>query len=195
MGHRLSKIYTRTGDEGMTGLGEGERVPKDSLRVAAMGDVDELNSALGVVLSQALRPEIAQCLVEVQHKLFDLGGELCLPNYQLIQADDVTVLEQQLDLYNDSLPPLQDFILPGGGAAAAHCHLARAICRRAERSIIALHRQESLNAPLRQYLNRLSDLLFVFGRILARDAGGTEVLWRKERPPLPRNLAPTPENP
>ncbi len=185
MGHRLSKIYTRTGDEGMTGLGEGERVPKDCPRVIAMGDVDELNSLIGVVLAQALPEDVAACLVEVQHKLFDLGGELCLPGYQMVQADDVTVLEQLLDRYNEALPPLKEFILPGGSAAAAHCHVARAVCRRAERAVVALHHQEPLNAPLRQYLNRLSDLLFVFGRVLAREAGGSEVLWRKDRPPLP----------
>ncbi|MEE4376884.1 MAG: cob(I)yrinic acid a,c-diamide adenosyltransferase [Candidatus Competibacteraceae bacterium] len=181
MGHRLSKIYTRTGDKGTTGLGGGERVDKDSLRIETIGQVDELNCTIGMVLAHDIRPTISDCLSEVQHKLFDLGGELSMPGYEAIQADDVTVLEQELDAFNTDLPPLKEFILPGGGPAAAACHLARAVCRRAERHTVRLARQETINAHGQAYINRLSDLLFVLCRILARDEGGQEVLWRHDR--------------
>ncbi|MDX1657169.1 MAG: cob(I)yrinic acid a,c-diamide adenosyltransferase [Candidatus Competibacteraceae bacterium] len=181
MGNRLSKIYTRTGDEGTTGLGNGDRVPKDSRRIEVIGDVDELNSAIGLVLSHDLREPIRVCLNEIQHKLFDLGGELSMPGYQSIHQEDVTRLETSLDRFNENLPPLKEFILPGGGPAAANCHLARATCRRAERHMVGLAREEDINPWGRAYLNRLSDLLFVVCRILARDEGGVEVLWRHER--------------
>jgi cob(I)alamin adenosyltransferase len=181
MGHRLSKIYTRTGDDGSTGLGDGTRVAKDSARVAAYGTVDELNSALGVVLAQDLPDSIRNMLVEIQHELFDLGGELCIPGATAISDADVTRLEQRLDAHNEALPPLKDFILPGGGAAAAHCHVARTICRRAEREVVTLGRHESVRGEVVRYLNRLSDLLFVLARVLARASGGGEVLWRHER--------------
>ncbi|MBX3727386.1 MAG: cob(I)yrinic acid a,c-diamide adenosyltransferase [Xanthomonadales bacterium] len=183
MGNRLSRIYTRTGDDGSTGLGDGARVGKDSLRVEAYGTVDELNSAIGIVLAQQDLPAaVAAVLVQVQHELFDLGGELCLPpGTELVHDRDVTRLEQQLDGFNADLPPLKDFILPGGGAAAAHCHLARTICRRAERVLVALSREEPVRGPCIRYLNRLSDLLFVLGRVLARAAGAGEVLWQHTR--------------
>lgn len=181
MGNRLSKIYTRTGDEGTTGLGDGERITKDSLRVGVMGDVDELNCAVGMTLVPEIRDEIRATLSEVQHKLFDLGGELCMPGYAAISAEDVTWLEQELDHYNEALPPLKEFILPGGGPAAAACHLARAICRRAERHLVALGREEEISPQARAYLNRLSDLLFVLCRVLARDEGGSEIMWRHDR--------------
>lgn len=181
MGNRLSRIYTRTGDEGTTGLGDGSRIAKDSLRIEAMGDVDELNCAIGMILTAPLQDEIRATLSEVQHKLFDLGGELCMPGYAAISADDISWLEQELDHYNNNLPPLKEFILPGGGPAAAACHLARAICRRAERHLVALSREETLSPAARAYLNRLSDLLFVLSRVLARVEGGSEVMWRHDR--------------
>lgn len=178
MGNRLSKIYTRTGDAGTTGLGNGNRVAKDCLRIEAIGAVDELNCTVGRVLVHDLRVEIRECLQETQHKLFDLGGELSIPGYQAIQAEDVMRLEELLNEFNERLPPLKDFILPGGGRAAADCHIARATCRRAERRIVSLAREETVGESARIYLNRLSDLLFVLCRILARDDGGIEVLWR-----------------
>lgn len=181
MGNRLSKIYTRTGDEGTTGLAGGERIAKDSLRIWVMGEVDELNCTLGMVLATPVSAEISATLSEVQHKLFDLGGELCMPEYSAISADDVSWLEQELDHYNADLPPLKEFILPGGSAAAAACHLARAVCRRAERRIVTLAREEDINPQARAYLNRLSDLLFVLCRVIARTDGGSEVLWRHDR--------------
>ena len=181
MGNRLSKIYTRTGDDGSTGLGDGTRVAKDSARVAAYGTVDELNSALGVVLAQDLPEPVRDMLVEIQHELFDLGGELCIPGAAAISDADVTRLEQRLDAHNEALPPLKDFILPAGGAAAAHCHLARTVCRRAEREVVALSRHETVRGEAIRYLNRLSDLLFVLARVLARASGAGEVLWRHER--------------
>lgn len=181
MGNRLSKIYTRTGDKGTTGLGSGERVDKDSLRIEAIGAVDELNCTVGMVLAHDIRDNIRNTLSEIQHKLFDLGGELSMPGYEAIHAEDVTGLEQELDDYNAALPPLKEFILPGGGPASAACHLARAVCRRAERRMVSLARREALNPHAQAYLNRLSDLLFVLCRILARDEGGMEVMWRHER--------------
>jgi cob(I)alamin adenosyltransferase len=182
MGNRLSKIYTRTGDDGTTGLGDGTRVPKDSERVEAYGTVDELNSAVGVLLAvPGLPPAISACLTEVQQQLFDLGGELCIPGHRAVSASQVTQLEQALDAFNDPLPPLKEFILPGGGPAAAACHLARTIARRAERRVWALARAEAVSPEVAKYLNRLSDLLFVLARVLARHESGAEVLWRHER--------------
>jgi cob(I)alamin adenosyltransferase len=182
MGNRLSRIYTRTGDDGTTGLGDGSRVSKDSVRVEAFGTVDELNSAIGVLLATPeIPPGVAACLTEVQHELFDLGGELCIPGHRAIDAGHVARLEKSLDEFNDTLPPLKEFILPGGGPAAAACHLARAIARRAERRVWTLARAESVSPEVTQYLNRLSDLLFVLARMLARHERGTEVLWRHDR--------------
>jgi cob(I)alamin adenosyltransferase len=177
MGNRLSKIYTRTGDTGTTGLGDGSRVDKDNLRVEAYGTVDELNSAIGLVLSADLPAAVRTCLTRIQHELFDLGGELCIPGTTLIPDSYVTLLEQDLDACNEDLPPLKDFILPGGSEPAARCHLARTIARRAERCVVSLARNEMVNPASIRYLNRLSDLLFVVSRVLARGAGGSEVLW------------------
>jgi cob(I)alamin adenosyltransferase len=182
MGNRLSRIYTRTGDDGTTGLGDGSRVSKDSVRVEAFGTVDELNSAIGVLLATPeIPPGVAACLTEVQHELFDLGGELCIPGHRAIDAGHVARLEKSLDEFNDTLPPLKEFILPGGGPVAAACHLARAIARRAERRVWTLARAESVSPEVTQYLNRLSDLLFVLARVLARHERGAEVLWRHDR--------------
>jgi cob(I)alamin adenosyltransferase len=182
MGHRLSRIYTRTGDDGTTGLGDGHRVRKDHARVEAYGTVDEANSAIGVVLSvPGLPDDVRQCLVEVQHELFDLGGELCIPGTQVITAGQISRLEGMLDAFNDPLPSLKDFILPGGGPAASACHLARTIVRRAERRVWTLAETERVNAETPKYLNRLSDLLFVIARVLARHEDGSEVLWRHDR--------------
>jgi cob(I)alamin adenosyltransferase len=182
LGNRLSKIYTRTGDDGTTGLGDGSRVPKDDPRVEAYGCVDECNSAIGVVLAVAgLSDDIRELLTGVQHELFDLGGELCIPGHRAIQAEQVLALEQALDRFNERLPPLKEFILPGGGTAAAACHLARAICRRAERRAWTLARVETVAPEPLQYLNRLSDLLFVLARVLARQESGSEVLWKHAR--------------
>jgi cob(I)alamin adenosyltransferase len=182
MGNRLSKIYTRTGDDGDTGLGDGSRVAKENLRVEAYGTVDETNSAVGVVLGVPLPPEIRRCLTEIQHDLFDLGGELCIPGHVMITAAHVERLEKELDTFNEDLPPLKDFILPGGGPAAAACHLARAVCRRAERRCWSLARTETVAPEALKYLNRLSDLLFVLARVLARAAEGGEVIWRRRAP-------------
>lgn len=181
MGHRLSKIYTRTGDEGQTGLGDGSRVPKDALRVEAYGTVDELNSAIGTVLAFDPPDAVAKCLLEVQHDLFNVGGELSVPGYHIINAEDITRLEQELDEFNNTLPPLKEFILPGGNKAASLCHLSRTICRRAERRVVTLMGEELVSPELLRYLNRLSDLLFVLARVLARVNGGSEVLWRNDR--------------
>lgn len=182
MGNRLSRIYTRTGDDGTTGLGDGSRVPKDSARVEAYGTVDELNSVIGVLLAlPGLPPAATACLTEVQHELFDLGGELCIPGHTLIKSEHVARLEKSLDEFNDSLPPLKEFILPGGGPAAAACHLARTVARRAERRVWTLAKAESISPEVAKYLNRLSDLLFVLARVLARHERGTEVLWRHDR--------------
>lgn len=180
MGKRLSKIYTRTGDDGSTGLGDGRRVAKDDPRVEAYGSVDELNSAIGVVLARpGLPAAVRDCLTAVQHRLFDLGGELCLPGHQAIDEAAVTALEQALDGFNRDLPPLQEFILPGGSDAAAACQLARAICRRAERRTWRLARDEPVNEAALKFLNRLSDLLFVVARVLNREAGVAEPFWQK----------------
>jgi cob(I)alamin adenosyltransferase len=181
MGNRLSKIYTRTGDDGSTGLGDGTRTPKDSHRVAAYGTVDELNSAIGMILAQEIPEAVRECLVQVQHELFDLGGELCVPGMSLIEDADIVRLETILDAFNEPLPALKDFILPGGGMAASCCHLARTIARRAERELVTLAREESVRPQTLRYLNRLSDLLFVIARVLARASGQGEVLWHHER--------------
>ncbi len=182
MGNRLSKIYTRTGDDGTTGLGDGSRVPKDHLRVEAYGTVDELNSVIGMLLAvPGLPAEVGACLTEVQHELFDMGGELCIPGHRAISAAQIARLESTLDGFNDALPPLKEFILPGGGPAASVCHLARTVARRAERRVVSLARAESVSPEVAQYLNRLSDLLFVLARVLARHERGAEVLWRHER--------------
>ncbi|HEX4389482.1 MAG TPA: cob(I)yrinic acid a,c-diamide adenosyltransferase [Steroidobacteraceae bacterium] len=182
MGNRLSKIYTRTGDDGSTGLGDGSRVAKDSLRVEAYGTVDELNSAIGVLLAIAELPaDVSGCLTEVQHELFDMGGELCIPGHVAIKAAQTTRLEEELDAFNEQLPPLKEFILPGGGPAAAACHLARTVARRAERRVWTLAKAEGVSREVPKYLNRLSDLLFVIARVLARHERGTEMLWRHER--------------
>jgi len=180
VGYRLSKIYTRTGDNGDTGLGDGERVAKDDPRIEAIGAVDELNSALGVLLASPLPESVATTLTDVQHRLFDLGGELSLPGQALLRDRHVEELEQRLDALNARLPPLEDFILPGGSPAAALCHLARAICRRAERRAVHLARSSDLNPAGLRYLNRLSDLLFVVARVLNREAGRADVLWRSD---------------
>ncbi len=182
MGNRLSKIVTRTGDDGSTGLADGGRVPKESARIEACGTVDELNSALGVLLAaEELPAPMAAQLLEIQHDLFDLGGELAIPGSVVISARQVEGIEALVDSWNAELPPLREFVLPGGGAGAASCHLARAICRRAERRCWALSRSEPLGPQALRYLNRLSDLLFVLARVLARRAKGSEVMWRSER--------------
>ena len=177
MGNRLSKIYTRTGDKGTTGLGDGSRVDKDSLRVETFGTVDELNSLIGLVLASDTGGAIGDCLTRTQHELFDLGGELCMPGYTLIPDSCIEQLEVDLDRFNEDLPPLKDFILPGGSESAARCHLARTVCRRAERLMVSLAKLEDINEASLRYLNRLSDLLFVIARVLARANGGSEVLW------------------
>jgi cob(I)alamin adenosyltransferase len=184
MGNRLSKIYTRTGDDGTTGLGDGTRTDKDGPRVAAYGTTDELNSLIGVVQSNPIPVPVQKVLHEIQHHLFDLGGELCIPGHQAIKAEHVEWLEAVLDKFNDDLPALQDFILPAGGPAAAQCHVARTVCRRAERLIVSLQRVEEVPPFSLQYLNRLSDLLFVIARVLARSEGGAEVLWQHDRVPI-----------
>ena len=177
MGHRLSKIYTRTGDDGTTGLGDGSRVAKDSLRVDAYGTVDELNSHLGLVLAYEIPVNLREALSEIQHLLFDLGGELCIPGTVLIKPEHVEWLEQELDKLNDRLPMLKEFILPGGSAPAAVCHICRTVCRRAERLMVGLSRGEVVESASLAFVNRLSDFLFVAARVLARADGG-EVLWR-----------------
>lgn len=182
MGKRLSKIYTRTGDDGTTGLGDGTRTGKDSARVEAYGTVDEANSAIGVLLANdVVTGRIRDCLTAVQHDLFELGGELCIPGHHAIEASFVARLETELDALNEDLPSLTEFILPGGGRAAATCHVARTIVRRAERRVIALRRDEAVRDEVVRYLNRLSDLLFVIARCLAREENGEEVLWDRDR--------------
>jgi cob(I)alamin adenosyltransferase len=181
MGHRLSKITTRTGDKGETGLGDGARVPKDHPRVAAMGDVDELNCALGVLLAEELPAEVRAAFAPVQQDLLDLGGELSIPGHVLLKIERISELEALLERFNSQLAPLKEFILPGGSRAAAAAHVARTVCRRAERSVVALGRKEKVSEGARQYLNRLSDLLFVAGRILNQAAGVGDVQWRHQR--------------
>jgi len=182
MGNRLSKIYTRTGDDGTTGLGDGSRTPKDSARVEAYGTVDEANSAIGAVLANTAVPAaVRECLTEVQHDLFELGGELCIPGHSAVTTDFIDRLESDLDGFNEDLPRLKEFILPGGGPAAAACHVARTIARRAERRVFTLSRTEEVRPEAIKYLNRLSDLLFVVARVLARAENGQEVLWNRAR--------------
>ncbi|MBT5861937.1 MAG: cob(I)yrinic acid a,c-diamide adenosyltransferase [Gammaproteobacteria bacterium] len=182
MGNRLSKIYTRTGDDGTTGLGDGSRVAKDSIRVEAYGTVDEANSAIGLVLAaQSLPDEVRTCLTEVQHDLFELGGELCIPGHTAVSQEFIDRLEADLDKFNEDLPMLKEFILPGGGPAAAACHLARTIVRRAERRVGTLAGVEAIRPEAGKYLNRLSDLIFVIARVLARVESGQEVLWNRKR--------------
>jgi cob(I)alamin adenosyltransferase len=182
MGNRLSKIYTRTGDDGTTGLGDGSRVAKDSIRVEAYGTVDEANSAIGMILAvDAIPEDVRVCLIEAQHDLFELGGELCIPGHSAVKQAFIDRLESDLDGFNDALPMLKEFILPGGGPAAAACHLARTIVRRAERRVGTLAGVEDIRPEAGKYLNRLSDLLFVIARVLARTESGEEVLWKRER--------------
>ena len=180
MGYRLSKIYTRTGDAGTTGLGDGSRVDKDSARVQAMGEVDELNCFVGAILVHPIGDQMRACLLDVQHDLFDIGGELSIPGAALVNDAYVDGLERRLDEFNEDLPPLKEFILPGGGPAAVACHAARAICRRAERRLVEAARTGEVSGVSRRYLNRLSDLLFVLARVLARSGEG-EVSWEKGR--------------
>jgi cob(I)alamin adenosyltransferase len=181
MAHRLSRIVTRTGDGGTTGLGDGTRVGKESARIAAIGDVDELNSALGVLRSETLPKEVDALLVGVQHDLFDLGGELSIPGYTAMTDEHVARLESLVEHYNADLPPLKDFILPGGSRPAALTHVCRTVCRRAERSVVHLAGSEAVGDCARRYLNRLSDLLFVLARALNRAGGHPDVLWQKGR--------------
>lgn len=182
MGNRLSKIYTRTGDDGTTGLGDGQRIAKDAPRVEAFGTVDEANSAIGTILAVASFPErFRRCLITVQHDLFELGGELCIPGHEAIEQSFVDRLEADLDAFNADLPPLKDFILPGGGPATAACHVARTIVRRAERRVITLQGNEDVRDEVLRYLNRLSDLLFVIARQVVQAENGKEVLWDRDR--------------
>lgn len=179
MGHRISRIYTRSGDAGQTGLGDGRRVAKNDLRIQAIGEVDETNSVLGLLLAEALPDDVRELLTSVQHELFDLGGELCIPGATMISAQQVQRLEKAIDRYNGELEALRDFILPGGSRAAAQAHHARTVCRRAERALVTLAQAEAINEAPRQYINRLSDLLFVLGRTLNRADGRGDVLWQK----------------
>jgi cob(I)alamin adenosyltransferase len=182
MGKRLTRIYTRSGDDGCTGMADGSRVAKDSTVIQAIGEVDELNCCIGLVLTQPLPDEVKQVLVEIQHQLFDLGGELSYPPYSKIDSEKVLWLENHLDRFNEPLPPLKEFILPGGTPAAAACHLARAVCRRAERRLVSWQRKSpGLNRQLLIYMNRLSDLLFVLCRVLANYEGQSETPWRSDK--------------
>lgn len=183
MGHRLSKIVTRTGDSGETGLGDGSRAPKDGPRIEAIGAVDELNSDLGLLLSEELPAELRECLLAIQHDLFDLGGELSIPGHTGLAEAQVSRLEQAVERFNSTLSPLKEFILPGGSRPAALAHVCRTVCRRAERRVVALIHADPEHAPgfSLQYLNRLSDLMFVLARVLNRAAGREDVLWRRDR--------------
>ena len=181
MGHRLTKIYTRTGDDGSTGLGDGNRVSKNSPRVEAYGTVDELNSSVGMILACDVPSSVRDCLTDVQQGLFDLGGELCIPESKIMTSEQVERLETALDQFNADLPPLKDFVLPGGTLSAATCHVTRAVCRRAERRVCELADQATVNRHSLEYLNRLSDLLFVLARALARKEGAKEQLWKEGR--------------
>lgn len=181
MGNRLTRIYTRTGDDGTTGLADGSRLAKDAPRIEAMGAVDELNSALGVLLAEDVPGDLRACLTDIQHDLFDLGGELSIPGHAVMGATHVERVEKLLDAFNPALGPLKNFILPGGTRAAALAHVARAACRRAERTLVTLSHREAVPAAMVQYLNRLSDLLFVLARTLNRRAGADDVLWRQDR--------------
>ena len=180
MANRLSKIYTRTGDDGTTGLGDGSRINKDSLRVEAMGDVDELNSIIGIMLTEQLPDNLVSPLTQIQHDLFNVGGEICIPGFVILQKGRIKDLEDQIDALNEHLTPLKEFILPGGSKAAAYCHLARTVCRRAERKLVELHRNEKVTDISLQYLNRLSDLLFVMCRSINKQAGRPDVMWENK---------------
>ena len=181
MGKRLTQIATRTGDNGSTGLGDNTRVSKDSLRVHAMGDVDELNSHIGVLLCEPMPDDVRSLLVEIQHQLFNLGGELSIPGFELLKGDALLALDQALEHYNSELPKLQEFILPAGNRAASQAHVCRTVARRAERAVVALGAAEAVKETPRQYLNRLSDLMFVLARVLNRMNGGDDVYWKSER--------------
>lgn len=181
MGNRLTQIATRTGDNGTTGLGDNTRVSKDSLRVHAMGDVDELNSHIGVLLCEALPPGVPDLLVDIQHQLFNLGGELSIPGFELLKPEAVLALDEALATHNEALPRLQEFILPAGNRAASQAHVCRTVARRAERAVVALGAAEDLKDTPRQYLNRLSDLMFVLARVLNRMNGGDDVYWKSKR--------------
>jgi cob(I)alamin adenosyltransferase len=181
MGLRLTAIATRTGDDGTTGLGDGSRTSKDSLRIAAIGDVDELNSTLGLLITEPMPEALREELLGIQHDLFDLGGELAIPGFDNLADTQVARLDTLLERYNADLPRLAEFILPGGSRAAAIAHVARTVCRRAERAVVALGRAETVRPSLRQYLNRLSDLLFVLARVLNRLDGGADILWQQGR--------------
>ena len=189
MANRLTQIATRTGDDGTTGLGDGTRVAKSHLRIAALGDVDELNSHIGVLLAEPLPDDVRALLVVIQHELFNLGGEMSIPGYELLKADAVLRLDEPLAHYNATLPRLQEFILPAGTRSAALAHVCRTVARRAERTVVTLAASETVRPEPRQYLNRLSDLLFVLARVLNRanldGLGGDDVYWRSER--LARN--------
>jgi len=185
MGHRLSKIVTRTGDTGTTGLGDGSRIGKDSARIAVIGDVDELNSTLGLLLAESLPQNVRECLVAIQHDLFDLGGELSIPGYTTINDAQVMRLEEAVDHFNSDLAPLKEFILPAGTRAAALAHVARTVCRRAERALVHLAAGDPVSDAARRYLNRLSDLLFVLARTLNHAAGTGDVLWQQQRAAKP----------
>lgn len=180
-GNRLSKIVTRTGDAGTTGLGDGSRTTKDSLRIDAIGEVDELNSTIGLLLCEDLPDPVRAALLDIQHDLFDLGGELCLPGMAIMKDAQVARLEELAEHFNQDLPMLKEFILPGGTRPAAVAHLCRTVCRRAERSMVRLHGAESLSEPARRFINRLSDLLFILGRLLNRAGGRGDVLWQKAK--------------
>ena len=181
MGHRLSKIYTKTGDDGRTGLGDGSRVEKCSPRLEAIGEIDELNCSLGLLLAEDLPSNLEDALFDIQHDLFDLGGELSIPGSQLLSAAAVEKLEKWIDRYNGDMPPLKEFVLPGGNRAAACCHVARAVCRRAERRLLMLAKNETLAPEALKYINRLSDLFFVVGRVIARQSDVGEILWNRDR--------------
>ena len=181
MGKRLTQIATRTGDNGTTGLGDNTRVSKDSLRVHAMGDVDELNSHIGLLLCEQMPDGVGYLLVEIQHQLFNLGGELSIPGFELLKADAVLALDEALAHYNAQLPKLEEFILPAGNRAASQAHVCRTVARRAERAVVALGATEALRETPRHYLNRLSDLMFVLARVLNRMNGGDDVYWKSER--------------
>jgi cob(I)alamin adenosyltransferase len=191
MGKRLTQIATRTGDDGTTGLGDNTRVSKDSLRVHAMGDVDELNSHIGLLLCEDVPTEVRSLLVEVQHQLFNLGGELSIPGFELLKPEAVLALDEALATHNERLPRLQEFILPAGNRAASQAHVCRTVARRAERAVVALGSAETLRDTPRQYLNRLSDLMFVLARVLNRMNGGDDVYWKSER--LQRSQEPSSE--
>lgn len=182
MGYRLSKIYTRTGDDGKTQVGAGERIFKNHSRIEALGTLDELNCALGLMLSFPCKnTEIKTGLTRIQHELFDAGGELCPPHHVAITPDNISRLEKMIDVWNETLPPLTEFILPGGSSLVASCHMARAICRRAERILVTLQQDEPFNPDILRYINRLSDLLFVAGRVLAKEDHLKEILWDHEK--------------